>query len=705
MNQSNQKIDDVAVFFDFENIVYALRNNYNINANFEDLMDKCKEFGRVVVAHAFADWNRHSASMTTALISNGMDPVYVPTFFMDEGGKQTPRKNAVDMYMAIDAMDVLHNRKSVDTFILLTGDSDFVPLVNAIRREGNRVIAIGVDGTTSSHLAQAVDEFILYSQISNLQTKTSKKRVKDPYEGLVEAVKKLQKQRKSALLPNVKMMMAELMGGFDEKKFSGSNGRRYQKFKEFVQDAEEKSLVKLVTTGTVNEIYLPDQTPKEHDENDVHDRRDRNDRNDRRGGRNGRGRDRNDRQNDRQNDAETENEPVEVINQQGELTLAVALNILVEALDKAKEKDKKARPPAIKSLMKEIYPNFDEKEIIVPDGNSFGRFGEFTAVAVDQGLITISGKGPRQVIALTEKANESAAEDSSTADAGNEVAAEPVTLNGEVPDDLQARVLIIETLRTYPNYPASFLQVESYCRQLRNKQKIELSSTRIRNLMTEVTRNLHLLKRVSKPGKSPSQYKYEGGDEKIAEFLGVPQDSIEAVLQGSYSVEKASEAPADDTADAESAESDQAADTSEENADAEEANAEAQAETTEAEGGTEETEVAAEVATEETEPAQAEAETAEAAPEEPVVEELTITGAYRLLMSAITQNIADEKSLKLRSVKATMIAKNESFDEKNFKNDREKPFKSFIEFTRAAARDGIVELEGKGPKTEVKIVE
>jgi uncharacterized LabA/DUF88 family protein len=103
---------DVAVFFDYENIVFSVRNNFNVNANFEDLMDKCKDFGRVVVAHAFADWNRQSAAMIPALISNGFDPVYVPSFLMGSDGQQSVRKNAVDMYMAIDAMDVLHNRRN-----------------------------------------------------------------------------------------------------------------------------------------------------------------------------------------------------------------------------------------------------------------------------------------------------------------------------------------------------------------------------------------------------------------------------------------------------------------------------------------------------------------------------------------------------------------------------------------------------------------
>lgn len=694
MNVTEKKPDDVAVFFDFENIVYALRNNYNINANFEDLMDKCKEFGRVVVAHAFADWNRHSGSMTTALISNGMDPVYVPTFFMDDGGKQTPRKNAVDMYMAIDAMDVLHNRKSVDTFILLTGDSDFVPLVNAIRREGNRVIAIGVDGTTSSHLAQAVDEFILYSQISNIETKTSRKRVKDPFEGLVQAVKKLQKQKKSALLPNVKMMMAELMGGFDEKKHTDKSGRRYQKFKEFVQDAERKDLVKLITTGTVNEIFLPDQEPTtESYGNGSSKHKD-------------------------QDDHRSANEPADI--PADGLSMAVAFNILIEAVNRAAAAEKSMRPPSIKSMMKEIYPEFDEKKIIT-DGKSFSRFGEFTAAAVSQGLIKISGKGPKQKISLGENVAASqhdGHDDSDTQEASSpveEAAVEPVTLESSgTPDDIEARLLIIETLSSYQNYPASFLQVESYCRQLRNKKEIELSSTRIRNLMTEVTRNLQLLKRVSKPGKSPSQYKFERNDEKIASFLGIEANAVGAVLQGAYSLTEAAETEAaEEVVEIEKtvvevAEGEEAEPSVEEvpvepvaeEADVAEVSAEEAAapeeETPASETDTEPLEAEAVV---EESPAEAEEEAS------PEPEELTVTGAYRLLMSAIAQNKENEKSLKLRSVKGTMVSLNPTFDEKSFKNDRDKPFKSFIEFVRAAARDGIVLIEGKGPKTEVFLVE
>ncbi|MCA9980889.1 MAG: NYN domain-containing protein, partial [Anaerolineales bacterium] len=348
-----EKLADVAVFFDFENIVFSLRNNYNINANFEDLMDKCKEFGRVVVAHSFADWNRHSPAMIPALMSNGFDPVYVPSFTMGNDGQTAIRKNAVDMYMAIDAMDILHNRKSVDTFILLTGDSDFLPLVNAIRREGRRVIAIGVDGSTSSHLAQAVDDFIFYSQFSEIPSANFKRRPRNIYEGLVEAINELQSRQRSSVLPNVKMMMAELMGGFDEKKHTDSQGRRFQKFKEFVQEGERRGMVKLVTTGTVNEVFLADD----------------------------------------QRAIQARKEKPEAVKTSGQPKLDEAYELLAQAASKAIEENKSSRPSSIKGIMTSLHNGFNEKEIEVSGKKPFGRFGEFVKAAEEAGYVKVTGKG------------------------------------------------------------------------------------------------------------------------------------------------------------------------------------------------------------------------------------------------------------------------------------------------------------------------
>ena len=95
--------EDAVVFFDFENIVYSLRNRLGENPNFEVLMDKCQEYGRITLARAYADWSRHN-TVIAPLQASGFDPVFVPTYFY-ESKEQKARKNAVDIHIAIEAID------------------------------------------------------------------------------------------------------------------------------------------------------------------------------------------------------------------------------------------------------------------------------------------------------------------------------------------------------------------------------------------------------------------------------------------------------------------------------------------------------------------------------------------------------------------------------------------------------------------------
>ena len=164
--------EDVVVFFDFENIVYSLRNMLGENPNFEVLMDKCQEYGRIVLARAYADWSRHN-TVIAPLQASGFDPVYVPTYFY-ESKERKARKNAVDIHIAIEAVEVMFTQPHINTFILLTGDKDFIPLANALRRNGKTVIAIGVQGTTSPYMRQATDDFVFYHQL--LEEPKGKKR-------------------------------------------------------------------------------------------------------------------------------------------------------------------------------------------------------------------------------------------------------------------------------------------------------------------------------------------------------------------------------------------------------------------------------------------------------------------------------------------------------------------------------------------------
>src|SRR3954463_665782 len=157
---------DVAVFIDFENVYVSVRDKLDANPNFEMIMDRVEDFGRVVIARAYADWYRYPR-VTSALYASGVEPMYVPTYYYDREMGRTGRaiKNSVDMNLCIDAMKTLYTNTNIAKFVLATGDRDFIPLVNSIRQQGKEVIVIGIGGAASAHLAQSADEFIFYEQL------------------------------------------------------------------------------------------------------------------------------------------------------------------------------------------------------------------------------------------------------------------------------------------------------------------------------------------------------------------------------------------------------------------------------------------------------------------------------------------------------------------------------------------------------------
>lgn len=157
---------DVAVFVDFENIVYSTRNCLNVNPDFGVLMNWCRQFGRVVIARAYADWRRHAPTVSSILHNHDIDPVFVPSYqYGRTGSSHGSIKNSVDMHLCVDAMRVLYRYPHLNTFVLISGDRDFIPLVRALRMEGKVVIGIGVADTTSNYLGRAVDHFVFYQEL------------------------------------------------------------------------------------------------------------------------------------------------------------------------------------------------------------------------------------------------------------------------------------------------------------------------------------------------------------------------------------------------------------------------------------------------------------------------------------------------------------------------------------------------------------
>lgn len=275
-----EHVRDVAVFIDFENVYVSVREKLDESPNFELIMDRCNDLGRVVIARAYADWYRYPR-ITSALYANGIEPIYVPTYYYDKDMGRTGRaiKNSVDMNLCVDAMKALFANDNIARFVLITGDRDFIPLVNSIRQQGKEVIVIGIGGAASTHLAQSADEFVFYEQIvgksatpaqkpkttrsgtassDTAPAKAAPASEPDIYDTLIEAVHLVRERGYLSTLGSLKLVMKELMGGdFKESRYKDQNGRPFSKFKDFVVEAERRGKVQIYTSGTVSEVFLP----------------------------------------------------------------------------------------------------------------------------------------------------------------------------------------------------------------------------------------------------------------------------------------------------------------------------------------------------------------------------------------------------------------------------------------------------------------
>jgi uncharacterized LabA/DUF88 family protein len=251
---------DVAVYLDFENLYVSLKTTVKMDPNFDVLMEKCREFGRVTVARAYADWSEFTRILTSQMFANGFEPVYVPTRkFYDAKTRGEARKNSVDIHITIDIVKSLFLHENVDVFILISGDRDYVPLINQIRQHGKSVYAIGVAGCTSSELSVAVDDMFFYHQL--LEDGTEPEQAVDVYNKLMQAIRMARQRGYPTTLGILKPIMKELIEGFDERKYKNARGAPFQKFKDLVLEAQNRHMVRLVTTGAVSEVFLWAEEP------------------------------------------------------------------------------------------------------------------------------------------------------------------------------------------------------------------------------------------------------------------------------------------------------------------------------------------------------------------------------------------------------------------------------------------------------------
>jgi uncharacterized protein (TIGR00288 family) len=154
--------DRIALFLDYENLALGARDHRGGMAfDFRPIADALAERGRVVVRRAYADWSYFDEDRRM-LTRSHVELIEIPQRM------GASRKNAADIKMAVDAVELAFEREYISTFVICTGDSDFTPLVHKLRELNKRVIGVGVEKSTSALLPPACDEFLYYDRLEGV---------------------------------------------------------------------------------------------------------------------------------------------------------------------------------------------------------------------------------------------------------------------------------------------------------------------------------------------------------------------------------------------------------------------------------------------------------------------------------------------------------------------------------------------------------
>ncbi|MGR9099807.1 MAG: NYN domain-containing protein, partial [Gammaproteobacteria bacterium] len=173
------RTESMALYCDFENIALGVRDAryeaFDINKVLERLLLK----GNIVVKKAYCDWERYK-DFKAAMHEAAFELVEIP--HLRQSGK-----NSADIRMVVDALDLCYTKSHVDTFVIISGDSDFSALVSKLRENNKVVIGVGVKNSTSDLLIANCDEFIFYDDLVRAKDKKAKPKRKPAVE---KAVKK-----------------------------------------------------------------------------------------------------------------------------------------------------------------------------------------------------------------------------------------------------------------------------------------------------------------------------------------------------------------------------------------------------------------------------------------------------------------------------------------------------------------------------------
>ena len=249
---------NLALFCDFENIALGVRDARYEAFDIQKVLERLLLKGNIVVKKAYCDWGRYREFKP---------PMHEAAFEMiDIPHVRQSGKNSADIRMVVDALDLCYTKEHVDTFVVISGDSDFSPLVSKLRENNKTVIGVGVKSSTSDLLMANCDEFIFYDDLirKSVQkaskkkvTKKKKKKVETGTDTEAKAVDDRQQEAFDLLLETAEALFSDRDA---EEKVWGSMVKQalkrrkpgfsesyhgFRNFSELLQQAEKQGLLEL----------------------------------------------------------------------------------------------------------------------------------------------------------------------------------------------------------------------------------------------------------------------------------------------------------------------------------------------------------------------------------------------------------------------------------------------------------------------------
>ncbi len=227
----------LALFIDFENIARGVKEAQYKGFEIKLVLERLVEKGKIMAKRAYADWTRY-AEYKRPFHEAAIELIDVPQ-------TRYSGKNSADIRMVVDAMDLCHAKEHIDTFALVSGDSDFSPLVSKLRENDRYVIGLGVKSSSSELLVSNCDEFIFYEDLIREAKKTHllrglPEKKAEAFAQLVEAIQALQRENKEVLWGSmVKQTMIRKNPAFNESYYG------YSTFSKLLEDAAKHKIVAL----------------------------------------------------------------------------------------------------------------------------------------------------------------------------------------------------------------------------------------------------------------------------------------------------------------------------------------------------------------------------------------------------------------------------------------------------------------------------